>query len=336
MATIKIPSSHIFDYSKPNKFGKKIQGISASFNSIKQVEGNIIDDNYVINFYERANNPDDNTKYIYNYVGDTKENPFKFNKAIIADNVYYSVPLEDTWRIPIKKEIIPSTLVITLIVKDVWAIGTNIQESFTDETTQRYDYNNFEYDPETYSLIWKVPSNIGTDQDPLNFYVRTYDRYLISRSISFIGTYYETYSQDFNYGTTSNEITVFTLPNNELTNMSNSDISLGLDYPISISQKVIDKYKNGKEVYTIKCSISEYYNCDGYFEGLIAISPYNLNFPAIFKKYDIVEPYLFTNDGEVPLSCKTDGTAKKFEIIGVDFSYDGVPFQELTIQEYVE
>jgi hypothetical protein len=99
-----------------------------------------------------------------------------------------------------------------------------------------------------------------------------------------------------------------------------------------IANNIIRKYGKGKEVYTIKCSVGEYYD----IYGAKAIDPYDTNYPATFEKHEIVEPYVFTSQGEVPLSEKADGTPKRFEIIGIDFSYKGVVWQELTLQEYIE
>ena len=104
----------------------------------------------------------------------------------------------------------------------------------------------------------------------------------------------------------------------------------------NILQNVVRKYKNGKETYKLKCSIGDYY----YTSGSLAIFPlddaYENKLPATFKKHDIVEPWIYTSKGEVPLSEKADGTAKQFEVIGIDYSYAGVVWQELTLQEYIE
>ena len=123
---------------------------------------------------------------------------------------------------------------------------------------------------------------------------------------------------------------IFSLPTNELENLSNTYD--GLNFTSSKLSKVVNKYKNGKEVITLKCSGSNYYDVD----GNLVICPTDRNYPMTFSKYDIVEPYVFTVNGEVPLSSKMNGDPKQFEVIGIDFSYSGVFWQELTLQEYVE
>jgi hypothetical protein len=105
-------------------------------------------------------------------------------------------------------------------------------------------------------------------------------------------------------------------PENELISLQNTVSSSSAKQQLTSDNLhyVMRSYGDGKEVYTLKCSVMD----------------------EPFAKYDIVEPYIFTSKGEVPLSTKEDGTAKQFEVIGVDISYSGVVWQEITIQEYYE
>ena len=151
----------------------------------------------------------------------------------------------------------------------------------------------------------------------------------VKLQISIKGTYYETSSVNYENGVKESQY-VFSLPSNELIQDTNGYD--GYDYSYVISEEIIKNYKNGKEVFVLKCSVANYYDID---ENLI-ICPENSNYPSVFEKYDIVEPYVFSSEGEIPLSTNADGTPKKFEVIGVDFSYSGVVWQELTVQEYVE
>ena len=172
----------------------------------------------------------------------------------------------------------------------------------------------------------------------LNYSVRIayrvgeYLLYLLSDEVSIVGEYFEDTTKSISNGTSTISNTI-KLPNNELESAYNvySDGLVGSIFFTNYKlQKVTDYYSQGKEVYTLRCSLSNYNDLD----GNVQISLGDRNYPMAFEKYQIVEPYTYTSRGEVPLSSNTDGTPKQFEIIGVDFSYSGVVWQEITIQEY--
>ena len=59
---------------------------------------------------------------------------------------------------------------------------------------------------------------------------------------------------------------------------------------------------------------------------------------SYFEVGDIVIPkkYAVTSEGlkDVPMSLRADGTAKQFEVIGVNFTFDGASWQEIFLEEY--
>ena len=132
----------------------------------------------------------------------------------------------------------------------------------------------------------------------------------------------------YNYQEKDPTSLVFTLPSNEW--VQESTEFMGDPLADTLSDRILGNYEKGKEVYLIKCSVGNYYDVD----GNINISIDAAGLPMMFQKYQRVEPYIFTSKGEVPLSKDENGNPKVFEIIGTDFSYNGVPWQELTIQEY--
>lgn len=102
-----------------------------------------------------------------------------------------------------------------------------------------------------------------------------------------------------------------------------------------ISDKVIEKYANGKETAEIVCSISDYYDISG--AEIISVSKEGLKFH--FDIYDEVLPLIHTPNGEVPMSITADGLAKTFYVLGMEIYYDGAVWQKLHLQEsgnYVE
>jgi hypothetical protein len=95
-----------------------------------------------------------------------------------------------------------------------------------------------------------------------------------------------------------------------------------------ISNKIIQKYRNGKETATILCSISDYFSDTG--EKAIDIKGGKMSFDI----GDQVIPMVFGSDGvDKPMSKRQDGSAKAFQVVGIRFIYDGAVWQELTLQE---
>lgn len=83
------------------------------------------------------------------------------------------------------------------------------------------------------------------------------------------------------------------------------------------------EYQNGKETAEILCSISNYYDESG--KGKISTEEATL--PMTFNIGDEVVPMVMNSLGkDVPMS-----KSKTFEVVGVDFIYDGAVWQKLTL-----
>lgn len=87
------------------------------------------------------------------------------------------------------------------------------------------------------------------------------------------------------------------------------------------------RYWGGVDCCEMECLFSNYYDTDG-----------NLVFSAeqaqSFSKYDVVVPYVYKNGESRPYKSYSDGTPKKFIIIGIKYRYVGIPTQTLVLQEY--
>ena len=93
----------------------------------------------------------------------------------------------------------------------------------------------------------------------------------------------------------------------------------------AVSKKIIEEYKDGKEIAKIRCSISEYGS---------NINPNNKLYPMSFNIGDEVIPMVFGGDGtDHAMSKYKDGSDKVFHVCGIKFIYDGAVWQELTLQE---
>jgi hypothetical protein len=184
------------------------------------------------------------------------------------------------------------------------------------------------YNNEPMTIVYRREYWDGSEENGDGFIgLRIY--YLLSETINVEGLYYSAEEVLRKYASSiGNSIT---LPTNELVQEYNTlnDSELLSE---TLLENVVNKYSRGKEVYELKCSLANYYDEFGF----LAICPTESDYPATFKKYDIVEPYIYTSTGEVPLSARTDGTPKSFEIIGIDFEFNGVVWQKITIQEYID
>ena len=193
------------------------------------------------------------------------------------------------------------------------------------ESTERYYNKVLKYDKSANTLTyWQ-----GGTESAAQFidYNATTQEYLIHKIFSVETDYLEFEDKELSdpYGYAGE--TDFTFPTNELVQRDNK--YLEEQYPNKAMSDTKIAYSNGKEVFTIKCSIADYYTLG---ESL-AISPENSSYPMLFQKGMQIIPYVFSPKGEIPLSTKADGTAKSFEVIGTDFEFVGVPWQILTIQE---
>ena len=118
---------------------------------------------------------------------------------------------------------------------------------------------------------------------------------------------------------------VTTLPTNDLiqTESTYADVPLGR----YIVDEVDRRYGKGIECFEIECLFNEYVNESGevVFDGK--------DVSQHFKRYDVIIPYVSKNGKTIPLRTNPDGTPKRFRIIGISYSYDGLLRQKLSVQE---
>lgn len=94
-----------------------------------------------------------------------------------------------------------------------------------------------------------------------------------------------------------------------------------------ILNEVVRRYGKGRECFEIECLFNDYYDEN----GNKAFDTNDLS--NHFEKYDIIIPYVNKKGKPVPLRVNEDGTPKKFRIIGISYSYDGLLKQKLSVQE---
>lgn len=97
-----------------------------------------------------------------------------------------------------------------------------------------------------------------------------------------------------------------------------------------LSDNIIKQYKDGKELLTIICDIDDYYNENG---DKVIDKLNSEDIPMTFNLHDIVIPYI---NKYTPISVYKSGNAKAFEVVALNFTYNGVVRQELTLLEILE
>jgi hypothetical protein len=125
------------------------------------------------------------------------------------------------------------------------------------------------------------------------------------------------------------------LMQNEAHTIYGTDDNLTYTYLAEKYEEIIDEYKNGKKKLTLLCDINDYYYYDATKpdkKGSIAISR-NLT-RLTFKEYDEVIPMIKLANGDyVPIAKNEDGTPMVFVVLAIRVFYDGVVWQELTLQQ---
>lgn len=115
--------------------------------------------------------------------------------------------------------------------------------------------------------------------------------------------------------------------NNYYYGLFNGEPDETVDHSFFILEEVARRYANGRECFEIECLFNDYYDEN----GNKVFSKDDLS--AHFNKYDVIIPYVNKKGQTVPLRVNEDGTPKKFRIIGISYSYDGLLKQKLSVQE---
>lgn len=242
-------------------------------------------------------------------------------------------------RADITVEVVQKTHLLVDADNDITSHSFRRETTYYDATTkQTYTEVSFEKPFLNATLV--------TDkQITFKYFVRvkqkstTTSTYAISEIISFEGQYFEAIDETtavYNDSLTAAK-NILKLPSNELVQGDNTygykaDAVNAVNYSDKFVAEVFDRYKNGKETATLLCSVGKYYDLDGNL--VVDAENEDSSIAPLLKKYDIVVPYVMTSRGEAPLSTDASGNPKQFQIIGVNISYNGIPRQEIVIQEY--
>jgi hypothetical protein len=333
---IVIPSNRI--YKIPNELSypkNKISVVDGQVNELREVSGNILEQEYVFSFYNTS--IADNVKN-FEYIGENNPSDLIVfdTKDIVSGAPPYSIIRTDAYgRISVP---VPTATNLKSSIE-----GYNLRLVLKYDAP-KYDGESFStlYNQEYILNLWKnnIRSDVNIEISNAEFSndaILSFDfsfpiqitagtMYLQSAIVSVEGIYYQYNSISAKYPDnvkTSN----FSLPSNELV-QSKSTYS-NANYWKYLSQKVIEKYSQGKKTITIRCSIGEYFTD----KKVLAVSPHNENFPPTFSLHDLVIPYAYTPQGDMPLGVDEEGNIEQYEIVGLQFINSGAIWQEITLQE---
>ena len=333
---IVIPSNRI--YKIPNELSypkNKIFVVDGQVNELREVSGNILEQEYVFSFYNTS--IVDNVKN-FEYIGEN--NPSSIivfdTKDIVSGAPPYSIIRTDAYGrisvpVPTATNLKSSIEGYNLRLKLNYYSGLPSMDDSISLVNREYVLNlwknNIRGDVNIEITNAEFSKNAILSFD-FSFPIERRDTllYLQSAIVSVEGIYYQYNSISANYPDnvkTSN----FSLPNNEL--VQTDSTYLNANYWKYLSQKVIEKYSHGKKTITIRCSIGEYFTD----KKVLAVSPYNDLYPATFNLHDLIIPYIYTPQGDMPLSVDENGNIEQYEIVGIEFINSGAIWQEITLQQ---
>lgn len=333
---IVIPSNRI--YKIPNELSypkNKISVVDGQVNELREASGNILEKEYVFSFYNAS--IVDNVK-TFEYIGENNPSDIIVfdTKDIVSGAPPYSIIRTDAYGrisvpVPTATNLKSSIEGYNLRLKLNYYSGfpstgdsislVNKEHVFTLwQNHRRFDVNieiaNAEFSNDAIlSFDFRLPIEIN--QSVL---------YLQSAVISVEGIYYQFNGISSKYPDKINS-SDFTMPSNELVQSDSTYVNS--NYWKYLSQKVIEKYSQGKKTITIRCSIGEYFTD----KKVLAVSPHNENFPPTFSLHDLVIPYIYTPQGDMPLGVDEEGNIEQYEIVGIEFINNGAIWQEITLQQ---
>jgi hypothetical protein len=339
MPIVKIPSENVYSIENAEALIKnKISKCSATLKNVVRQYGEISNVSIKLLSIEENNS---STKI--NYIGnDTSVNtvPFALDGSAAENIDELGQPIPLLFNLDNVADI--RTNIDGIVTNLGYIIKQICYNTSTEEYIERVKFNSFLTPVSTpFSFEPKKNPNVLTwvgihsiDTGIIDIDKELFEEIVVvEENITVFGTYITSTDNIFNYQSSTNNVRVFQLPTNELSQSQNSYRGQKSSYYEYLSKKVISQYKNGKEVIRLKCSVGDYYDAEN---GSLVISTTSENIPMTFKKYDIVEPYIFTSEGEVPFAIDKNDLPQKYQVLGVDFDYSGVVWQTLTLQSYTE
>lgn len=319
MSVIQIPSRYI--YGEPEYspiIDNEIVGISMTKNKITGVCSNIYEKSYIL--------LDEDDNY------DLTSLP-KGAKIISKDNRNY-LRFIDSYDLGDKYTDNKNTLdtsnpkfvvIIFITTKDNSLSGAS---KIIDYGTNNQDINNFNFDEMYATVELIVPSSKSIHKGFFAFNIdfssieNAFPKKVYQIKISIANNIYSNETSTYVSGDSNN---TFNLETNELVQYD-TQIN-GISIADINAQKILEEYKNGKQVISFRCCVHNMNDENG--NKVIDIK----GDKKLLHIGDYICPYKPTQNGDIPYGQNLDGTAKTFRVVSHELLFDGGIWQQITAQE---
>jgi hypothetical protein len=310
---IIIRPRNVFDI--PSKEKVKIPNVSVSVKNIVKHENEIIDREFAFNLYQfyQTNIPTGAGPSLIDlrWVGDNNANVGVLR--LLVGSKYSGISIS-TASINIPTNLFKFDAKPTIkIIKNVAVTGSN---NITEEIIKTPTYV-----PESSETSLLDGGKIYAQFEDLKAISVDKRTAIVGGTIAVKGDYFEE-NEDLSveYVTDSNLETV---------QLSSNELMQSVSMYENFARETVEAF-NGIDCYEIECSFGDYY----YENGGIAL---DFSKGQIFQRYDTVIPYVFIDGVEQPLESYEDEfgniKAKSFNIVGIQYNYDGHLTQKLMLQE---
>jgi hypothetical protein len=319
---IKIKPSNIFDIGNPSTTSFLADEASMVCQTYECAQGDL-SETITVNLYEKVYDNDSGAFGGYRDVRTTANQHFSGTIDAKSDRTNISAYLNINKKVNIEDRAYWSVRrVITYAMK-----GSN-------ETFEK-------------TVFWDADAGTGAIQESNDNTVRIIDQIIhqeatipLKVSYTIDGVYANRIEDTQVTDKIGNEVSRGRLdfPQNELVQSTNVfgtrpfvGIDKRVDYPTMFLNEVFSKYSKDRRVISLSLEVGKYYDTLGNL--VVDAETADNSMPALIKKYDIIEPYKSSSYGEVPLYKTVDNLPMQFEVIAVNFSYNGISRQEIVAQQ---
>lgn len=323
---IKIKPSNIFDMGNPSTTSFLADEASMVCQTYEHAQGDL-SETVTVNLYEKVYDEDSGTVSGYQDVRTTANQHFPGTIDAKSDRtniiIYFNIN---------KKANIDN--------RTYWSVRKVITRARTDYSNETFEKTIFMDADAGTSVIQESNDNTVRISDQIIYQEDEVAIIPLKVSYTIDGVYANRIEDTQVTDKIGNEVSRGRLdfPQNELVQSTNvfgakpiSNSDKRVDYPTMFLNEVFSKYSKDKRVISLSLEVGKYYDTNGNL--VIDAESADDSMPALIKKYDIIEPYKSSSYGETPLYKTADNLPMQFEVIAVNFSYNGISRQEIVAQQ---
>ena len=291
--------------------------------------------NYPIRIYKKANNNKKTTTKVY---GSETKHSLRIKKTIYTQSYEDLIANKEAWTYVSEEFVdsIPSKFSSDDLVRnddvefdDYNKMTEEFKETGEGDGAWFYTYLGIRIAADAV-LAWAEVDKLT--QEVINSRVEKHIYEPQELNISFYGDTeeYKDANNNRSYGDEDGD-DYYSIETNEL--MLDTATINGVPATQAIAENIINGFKNGKETYSLVCSIGDYYDEDGML-AISSNSQINGKNKMMFDIGDTVIPYKPSASGDVVISSSANGTSPKiFKVVGVTPIFDGAVWQKLDLLE---